>query len=66
MQEIPRPRHRPLVLFDEDMRQDDRRVWESGMRTEVPKFQGSLQLEEFIDWLCTGKELIDLKGFLKR
>ena len=38
------------------------RVWESGMRTEVPKFQGSLQPEEFIDWLCTAEEVMEFKG----
>ena len=40
-------------------------MWESGMRTEVPEFQGSLQPEEFIDWLCTAKALMEFKGALK-
>ena len=32
------------------------------MHTEVPKFYGSLQPEEFIDWLCTTKEVMEFKG----
>ena len=32
------------------------------MRTEVPEFQGSLQPKEFIDWLCTAKEVMEFKG----
>ena len=60
--EVPRPRLRPPVCFEEEMRQDDRRVWESSMRLEVPEFQGSLQPEEFIDWLCTAEEVMEFKG----
>ena len=37
-------------------------MWELGIRTEVPEFQGSLQPEEFIDWLCTTKEVMEFKG----
>ena len=44
------------------MRQDDRKVWESGMRTKVPEFQGSLQPKEFIDWLCTTEVVMEFKG----
>ena len=36
-------------------------MWESGMHTEVHEFQGSLQLEEFIDWLCTVEEVMEFK-----
>ena len=32
------------------------------MLTEVPEFQGSLQPEEFIDWLCTAEEVMQFKG----
>ena len=32
------------------------------MLTEVPEFQGSLQPEEFIDWLCTTEEVMEYKG----
>ena len=35
------------------------------MRTKVPEFQGSLQLEEFIDWLCTAEEVMEFKGVLE-
>ena len=35
---------------------------ESGMHTEVLEFQGILQPEEFIDWLCTTEEVIEFKG----
>ena len=31
------------------------------MRTEVLEFQGNLQLEEFIDWLCTTEEMMEFK-----
>ena len=45
--EVPRPRRRPPIHFEEEIRQDNRRMWESRMPTEVPEFQGSLQLKEF-------------------
>ena len=61
-QEVARPRHRPLICFEDDRRQDDRRVWESSMHTEVPEFHGSLQPEEFIDWLYTTEEVMEFKG----
>ena len=35
---VPRLRRRPPIRFEEDRRQDDKRVWELGMRTEVPQF----------------------------
>ena len=38
-------------------------MWESGIRTKKPEFQGSLQPEEFIDWLCTAEEVMEFKGF---
>ena len=41
------------------------RVWESSMHTKVPEFQGSLQPEEFIEWLCTAEEVIEFKGVHK-
>ena len=63
--EEPRRRCRPPVSFKEERRQDDRRMWESGIRIKAPGFQGSLQLEEFIDWLCTAKEVMEFKGVLK-
>ena len=62
---MPRPRHTPPVHFKEERRQDDRRMWESGMRTEVPEFQGSFQPMEFIDWLCIAEEVMEFKGVPK-
>ena len=32
------------------------------MRTEILEFHGSLQHEEFLDWLATIKEILDFKG----
>ena len=58
---MPRPRRRPPVSYEKERRQDDRRMWESGMRTKVPEFQGSLQPEEFIDCLCTTEEVMEFE-----
>ena len=41
--EIPQQRRRDHIRYEEEMRHDDRRTWESGMHTKVPEFQGSLQ-----------------------
>ena len=60
--EVPRPRHRPPIRFKEKIRQDDKRMWELGMHTKVPEFQGSLQPKEFIDWLCAIEEVMEFKG----
>ena len=35
------------------------------MGTEVSEFQGSLYPEQFIDWLCTAKEVIEFKEVLE-
>ncbi|CAN1221662.1 hypothetical protein LINGRAPRIM_LOCUS347 [Linum grandiflorum] len=35
--------------------------WEQGFRVEIPTFDGSLQLEEFIDWLSQVEEILDFK-----
>ena len=53
---MPRLRLRPPVRFEED-----KRVWESGMHTEVLEFQGSLHPKEFVNWLCLAKEVIKFK-----
>ena len=52
--ELPRRRGRPRV-------EEDRRRWETGMRTEIPEFHGTLQPEEFIDWLATVEEILEFK-----
>ena len=56
--EVPRRRRRAVV-------EDERRRWESGMRTKLPLFQGSLQPEEFLDWLATVEEILEFKGVLE-
>ena len=32
------------------------------MRTKIPEFHGSLQPEEFLDWLDMVEEILDFKG----
>ena len=59
---MPRSRRRPLILYEDERRQDDKRSWQSGMHIEVFEFHGSLQPEEFLDWLCTTKEVIEFNG----
>ena len=53
--EVPHRRRR-------DGADEDRRRWETGMRTEISEFHGSLQPEEFLDWLATVEEILDFKG----
>ena len=36
-----------------------------GIRTEIPEFHGSLQAEEFLDWLATVEEILEFKGVPK-
>ena len=50
--QVPQQRCRVPIHFEGDRRQDEMRLWEARMRTEVPEFHGSLQPEEFLDWLC--------------
>ncbi|GKB86297.1 putative reverse transcriptase domain-containing protein [Tanacetum coccineum] len=35
--------------------------WEQGFKVEIPKFDGSLKPEEFIDWLSQVEEILDFK-----
>ena len=60
-QEVPRLRRRAPIRYEDERRQDDRRSWEVRMRTEIPEFHGSLQPKEFLDWLCTTEEVLELK-----
>ncbi|PKI58870.1 hypothetical protein CRG98_020769 [Punica granatum] len=53
--DIPRRQQRGLI-------EDDGRRWESGMRTEIPEYHGSLKPEEFLDWLATIEEILKFKG----
>mgnify|MGYP006878810653 FL=1 len=51
------PRHKPHMHVEKD-----RRFWEAGMRLEIPEFHGSLQPEEFLDWLAVVEEILEFKG----
>lgn len=37
------------------------RRWESGFKLDLPEFSGSLQPEEFMDWINTTEELLTFK-----
>ena len=54
-EEVPCRRNRGVV-------EEDYQRWETRMRTEIPEFHGNLQLEEFLDWLATVKEILEFKG----
>ncbi|KAH7569029.1 hypothetical protein JRO89_XS06G0091100 [Xanthoceras sorbifolium] len=47
-------------------RVEDIRRWESGMRTEVPEFHGSMQPEEFLEWIGIVEEILELKRVPER
>ncbi|KAI9175076.1 hypothetical protein LWI28_027000 [Acer negundo] len=58
----PRRRQRAPVTDDRvDDRTEDVRRWESGMRTEVPEFHGSMQPEEFLEWIGIADEILEFK-----
>ena len=40
--ELPRLRRRPPIHYEDERRQDDKRLWDLGMHTKVPEFHGSL------------------------
>ncbi|XP_031375720.1 uncharacterized protein LOC116190199 [Punica granatum] len=42
--------------------EEDRQRWETGIRTDIPEFQGGLQPEEFLDWLAMVEEVLEFKG----
>ncbi|PKI58574.1 hypothetical protein CRG98_021037 [Punica granatum] len=42
--------------------EEDRQRWETGIRTDIPEFQGGLQPEEFLNWLATVEEVLEFKG----
>ena len=41
---------------------EENRRWELGMRMKVPKFQGNLQPEEFLEWLGVVEEILEFKN----
>ena len=63
---MPRSRRRPPVRFEEDRREDDRRMWELDICNEVPEFQRTLQPEEFINLLGTTEEVMEFKEVLEK
>ncbi|PKI67861.1 hypothetical protein CRG98_011760 [Punica granatum] len=60
-------RHQRGPIEDDRRRliEDDKRRWESGMRTEILEFHGSLKPEEFLNWLATIDEILEFKGVLE-
>lgn len=50
-----RPQQRP-PLHDEDACR-----WKSGIRLDLPEFDGSGKLDLFLDWLSSIEELLDFK-----
>ncbi|PKI32469.1 hypothetical protein CRG98_047131 [Punica granatum] len=53
--DIPRRQQRGPI-------EEDRQRWETGIRTDIPEFQGGLQPEEFLDWLATVKRTCSRMG----
>ena len=47
------------------MVEDDKRHWETGIIIKIPEFHGSLQPEEFLDWVATVEEILKFKGLLE-
>ena len=41
---------------------EDSQKWELGRRIEIPKFQGDLLPEEFLDWLGVVEEILKFKN----
>ena len=39
--------------------EEDRQCWETEMRYEIPEFHGSLQPEEYLDWLAIVEEILE-------
>ena len=68
-EEIPQPqrRQRPPEAGDRaGDRVEDIRRWETGMRTEVPEFQGSMLPEEFLEWIGIVEEILEFKKVPER
>jgi hypothetical protein len=50
--------HQPLI-------QAHANQWEFDFKLNIPKFQGGLQPEEFLDWVAAIEEILDFKGVAK-
>ena len=59
--EVPRSRRSP-VRYEDERRQDDKRLWKVCMCTEVLEYHGSLQPKEFIDQLYAPEKVLEFKG----
>ena len=55
---VPQPRRRARA------REDSQR-WKLGVWTKIPKFQGDLSPEEFLDWLGVVEEILEFKNVPK-
>jgi hypothetical protein len=51
-------KHQPLV-------QAQANRWEFGFKLDIPKFNGGLQPEEFLDWIAAVEEVFDFEGVIK-
>ncbi|KAL5799320.1 hypothetical protein ACOSQ4_032204 [Xanthoceras sorbifolium] len=68
-EEIPQPQRRQRVPEAENRagdRVEDIRRWESGMRIAVSEFQGSMQPEEFLEWIGIVEEILEFKRVPER
>ena len=43
------------------VRNYESRRWENGLKIDIPKFQGDLTAEEFLDWVVAIEEILDFK-----
>ncbi|CAL9233877.1 unnamed protein product, partial [Arabidopsis halleri] len=51
------PQRRDVI----EVPRDDNRRWDSGFKLDLPEFSGSLQPEDFLDWLNNIEEILDFK-----
>ncbi|KAL2527314.1 Uncharacterized protein Adt_12368 [Abeliophyllum distichum] len=51
-------RHQPQVNREDH---ETNRQWEFGLRVDIPEFQGSLEADDFLDWLGAIEEILEFK-----
>ena len=61
-EETPRQIPQQILQQRQAPEREDNRRWESGMKTEITEFHGSLWLEEFLDWLGVVEEILEFKN----